>query len=114
MAIERSASHLQALIHIRLKSTLVNLSKGDGFSMIDGIHQLNVFPELSICCHTSSFCVCRITGQLDYPVWQFSYEFAWLKKKAECYLVNITCRKKLGPYAQNIVSRTGFGYMFEE
>jgi hypothetical protein len=67
MAIERSASHLQALIHIRLKSTLVNLSKGDGFSMIDGIHQLNVFPELSICCHTSSFCVCRITGQIDYP-----------------------------------------------
>ena len=28
--------------------------------------------------------------------------------------VNITrLRKKLGPYAQNIVSRTGFGYMFE-
>ena len=29
--------------------------------------------------------------------------------------VNITrLRKKLGPYAQNIVSRTGFGYVFEE
>ena len=29
--------------------------------------------------------------------------------------VNITrLRKKLGPYAQNIVSRTGFGYLFEE
>ena len=29
--------------------------------------------------------------------------------------VNITrLRKKLGHYAQNIVSRTGFGYMFEE
>ena len=29
--------------------------------------------------------------------------------------VNITrLRKKLGPYAQNIVSHTGFGYMFEE
>jgi phosphate:Na+ symporter len=28
--------------------------------------------------------------------------------------VNITrLRKKLGPYAQNIVSRTGFGYLFE-
>ena len=71
MAIERSASHLQALIHIRLKSTLVNLSKGDGFSMIDGIHQLNVFLELSLCCHTSSFYVCRITGQLHYPDGQF-------------------------------------------
>jgi phosphate:Na+ symporter len=23
-------------------------------------------------------------------------------------------RKKIGPYAQNIVSRTGFGYVFEE
>ena len=71
MAKERSTSHLQALIHIRLKSTLVNLSKGDGFSMIDGIHQLNVFLELSICCHTSSFYVCRITGQLHYPDGQF-------------------------------------------
>jgi phosphate:Na+ symporter len=29
--------------------------------------------------------------------------------------VNITrLRKKLGAYAQNIVSRTGFGYVFEE
>jgi phosphate:Na+ symporter len=29
--------------------------------------------------------------------------------------VNITrLRKKLGPYAQNIVSHTGFGYLFEE
>ena len=29
--------------------------------------------------------------------------------------VNITrLRKKLGPYARNIVSRTGFGYIFEE
>ena len=29
--------------------------------------------------------------------------------------VNITrLRKKLGPYAQNIVSRTGFGYVFED
>jgi phosphate:Na+ symporter len=29
--------------------------------------------------------------------------------------VNITrLRKKLGPYAQNIISRTGFGYLFEE
>jgi phosphate:Na+ symporter len=29
--------------------------------------------------------------------------------------VNITrLRKKLGTYAQNIVSRTGFGYVFEE
>lgn len=29
--------------------------------------------------------------------------------------VNITrLRKKLGSYAQNIVSRTGFGYVFEE
>ena len=29
--------------------------------------------------------------------------------------VNITrLRKKLGPYARNIVSRTGFGYVFEE
>ena len=29
--------------------------------------------------------------------------------------VNVTrLRKKLGPYAQNIVSRTGFGYVFEE
>ena len=29
--------------------------------------------------------------------------------------VNITrLRKKLGPYAQNVVSRTGFGYVFEE
>lgn len=29
--------------------------------------------------------------------------------------VNITrLRKKLGVYAQNIVSRTGFGYVFEE
>ena len=29
--------------------------------------------------------------------------------------VNITrLRKKLGPYAQNIVNRTGFGYVFEE
>ena len=29
--------------------------------------------------------------------------------------VNITrMRKKLGTYAQNIVSRTGFGYVFEE
>ena len=28
--------------------------------------------------------------------------------------VNITrLRKELGPYARNIVSRTGFGYMFE-
>ena len=23
-------------------------------------------------------------------------------------------RKKIGPYAQNIVSRTGFGYVFED
>jgi phosphate:Na+ symporter len=29
--------------------------------------------------------------------------------------VNITrLRKKLGPYAQNIISRTGYGYVFEE
>ena len=29
--------------------------------------------------------------------------------------VNITrLRKKLGPYAQNIISRTGFGYVFED
>ena len=29
--------------------------------------------------------------------------------------VNITrLRKKLGPYAQNLVSRTGFGYVFDE
>ena len=29
--------------------------------------------------------------------------------------VNITrLRKKIGPYAQNIVSRTGFGYVFED
>ena len=29
--------------------------------------------------------------------------------------VNITrLRKKLGPYAQNIVSRQGFGYVFEK
>ena len=29
--------------------------------------------------------------------------------------VNITrLRKKLGPYAQNIASRTGYGYVFEE
>ncbi|MBO7139548.1 MAG: winged helix-turn-helix domain-containing protein [Prevotella sp.] len=29
--------------------------------------------------------------------------------------VNITrLRKKIGPYAQNIISRTGYGYVFEE
>ena len=60
MAIERSASHLHALAHIRLKPTLINLSKGDGLGMVDGIHQPDVFLELSICCHTSSFSIGQI------------------------------------------------------
>ena len=51
--LSNSTFSIRSKAKVRFQPTLINLCKGDGLGMIDGVHQPDVFLELCISCHAS-------------------------------------------------------------